>query len=136
MVAVLALLAAAVALAVVAVVWRTPPAPRLAAATTATSRSHAAAARPVARPMKETVVVVIVTPTREATALPNCEVTLFQGSVCTWPLPTVVLPLPTCGPREAGLTCIRLGPVQATIPLPTATPTFALGVVVKEGRER
>jgi hypothetical protein len=86
--------------------------------------------------MKETVVVVIVTPTREATALPNCEVTLFQGSVCTWPLPTVVLPLPTCGPREAGLTCIRLGPVQATIPLPTATPTFALGVVVKEGRER
>ena len=74
------------------------------------------------------------TSTATATPLPNCEISLFQGTVCQWPTPTVILPIPTCGARESGLVCVRRGPVQATIPLPTRTPTPALGVVVKESQ--
>lgn len=93
--------------------------------------------------VRETVVVEVrailsPSPTRQPTStpLPNCEVAMFQGTVCRWATATAILPLPTCGPNDPGLTCVRQGPIQATISRPTATPTFALGVVVKEGRER
>lgn len=55
------------------------------------------------------------TVTRTATPLPNCHLTLFEGSVCTWPSNTPTVPLPACQTPDAGQACVRQGAAVVTM---------------------
>jgi hypothetical protein len=71
----------------------------------------------------------VVTPHPTATELPDCQVTLFRGSVCSWPSATAEVPLPTCGTPQPGAVCIREGAAVVTMigATQTATPPFGTG---------
>lgn len=67
-------------------------------------------------------------PLPSPTELPDCTFWTQQGTVCAWPTPTQVLPIPECGTPDAGQRCKREGPILATVEgLPTSTPTETFG---------
>lgn len=91
--------------------WSLPVTIRQGAVASSTARPTATAPRTPAPPTATATR----TPTRTPTSLPDCQVTLFQGSVCAWPSSTAVLPLPDCQTPQPGAVCVRSGPVVVTM---------------------